>query len=286
MAEKKTELAKSSLVEEIALSKINQYVELGMVLPENFNPTNSLKKARMMLNDMKVQGKPVLEVCTKESVIQCLIDSCCKGLDYSEMQVYFIPRANIMTNLESVYGRIARAKRASRYYKPIVQYVHEGDDFQIGVDVTNGKTIIKKHETSLDNLDKPIVAAYTFVTDDNNDTEVFIMTKREWLTSWKKSSNGGAVAKEFERDMIFRTIIKKSTKSLVNANIKAIGGLPISDDDDDVPLAGDAPTVVESTTNPSVTDFVEAEEVTEAPAPQPTTEPKPESKQEVEEPEF
>ena len=268
MAEKKTELAKSSLVEEIALSKINQYVELGMVLPENFNPTNSLKKARMMLNDMKVQGKPVLEVCTKESVIQCLIDSCCKGLDYSEMQVYFIPRSNIMTNLESVYGRIARAKRASRYYKPIVQYVHEGDDFQIGVDVTNGKTIIKKHETSLDNLDKPIVAAYTFVTDDNNDTEVFIMTKREWLTSWKKSSNGGAVAKEFERDMIFRTIIKKSTKSLVNSNIKAIGGLPISDDDDDVPLAGDAPTVVESTTNPSVTDFVEAEEVVE-PTPPP-----------------
>lgn len=282
MAEKKTELAKSSLVEEIALSKINQYVELGMVLPEGFNPTNSLKKARMMLNDMKVQGKPVLEVCTKESVIQCLIDSCCKGLDYSEMQVYFIPRANIMTNLESVYGRIARAKRASRYYKPIVQYVHEGDDFQIGVDVTNGKTIIKKHETSLDNLDKPIVAAYTFVTDDNNDTEVFIMTKREWLTSWKKSSNGGAVAKEFERDMIFRTIIKKSTKSLVNANIKAIGGLPISDDDDDVPLAGDAPTVVENEENHSVTDFEEADVVEEVPEPQPASEPKPEVKNEEE----
>ena len=282
MAEKKTELAKSSLVEEIALSKINQYVELGMVLPENFNPTNSLKKARMMLNDMKIQGKPVLEVCTKESVIQCLIDSCCKGLDYSEMQVYFIPRNNIMTNLESVYGRIARAKRASRYYKPIVQYVHEGDDFQIGVDVTNGKTIIKKHETSLDNLDKPIVAAYTFVTDDNNDTEIYIMTKKEWLKSWSKSSNGAAVAKDFERDMIFRTIIKKSTKSLVNANIKAIGGLPISDDDDDVPLAGDAPTVVESTTNPSVTDFVEAEEVSEVPEPQPANEPKPEVKNEEE----
>ena len=268
MLEKKTELAKSSLVEEIALSKINQYVELGMVLPEGFNPTNSLKKARMMLNDMKVQGKPVLDVCTKESIIQCLIDSCCKGLDYSEMQVYFIPRANVMTNLESVYGRIARAKRASRYYKPIVQYVHEGDDFHIGVDVTNGKTIIKKHETSLDNLDKPIVAAYTFVTDDNNDTEIYIMTKKEWLKSWSKSSNGAAVAKDFERDMIFRTIIKKSTKSLVNSNIKAIGGLPISDDDDDVPLAGDAPTVVESTTNPSVTDFVEAEEVVE-PTPPP-----------------
>lgn len=261
MTERKTELAKSSLVEEIALSKINQYVELGMVLPPNFNPTNSLKKARMMLNDMKVQGKPVLEVCTKESIIQCLIESCCKGLDYSEMQVYFIPRGNVMTNLESVYGRITRAKRASRYYKPIVQYVHEGDTFEIGVDPTNGKTIIKKHETSLENLDKPIIAAYTYVTDDTNDTTIFIMTKKEWLKSWTKSPSGAAVAKDFERDMIYRTIIKKSTKALVNSNIKSF--VPTNEDDDDEILAGDkAPQV---TTTHSVTDYVEAEEVEEAP---------------------
>lgn len=261
MVEKKTDLAKSSLVEEVALAKINQYVELGMVLPPNFNPTNSLKKARMMLNDMKVGGKPVLEVCSKESVIQCLIDSCCKGLDYSMSQIYFIPRSNVMTNLESVYGRITRAKRASRYYKPIVQYVHEGDTFEIGVDPTNGKTIIKKHETSLENLDKPIIAAYTYVTDDNNDTNIFIMTKKEWLKSWTKSPSGAAVAKDFERDMIYRTIIKKSTKALVNSDIKPF--VPVNENDDDEILAGDkAPQV---TTTHSVTDYVEAEDVTDVP---------------------
>lgn len=259
MVEKKTELAKSSLVEEVALAKINQYVEIGMVLPEGFNPANSLKKARMMLNDMKVQGKPVLEVCTKESIIQCLIESCCQGLDYSTSQLYFIPRGNVMTNLESVYGRIARAKRASRYYKPIVQYVHEGDTFEIGVDPINGKTIIKKHETSLENLDKPIIAAYTYVTDDNNDTNIFIMTKKEWLKSWTKSPNGAAVAKEFERDMIYRTIIKKSTKSLVNSDIRPF--IPFNEHDDDEILAGDeAPHV---TTTQSFTEFDEAEDVTE-----------------------
>lgn len=235
---KSTELAKSTLVEEVALSKIQQYMDLGMVLPEGFNPANSLKKARIMLNDMKVNGKPVLEVCTQASIIQCLIDSCCKGLDYSESQVYFIPRGNVMTNLESVYGRIARAKRASKNYKPIVQYVHEDDEFEVGVNVDNGKMVIKKHETSLENLDKPIIAAYTYVTDNNGDTEIFVMTKREWITSWKKSSNGCAVAKEFERDMIFRTIVKKSTKPLVNSNIKSIG-INTSNDDDDTILAGD-----------------------------------------------
>lgn len=272
---RKTELAKSSLVEEVALAKINQYVELGMVLPDGFNPANSLKKARMMLNDMKVGDKPVLEVCTRESIIQCLIDSCCKGLDYSLNQVYFIPRKNVMTNMESVYGRIARAKRASRYYKPNCQYVHEGDVFEIGVDVTNGKTIIKKHETSLENLDKPIIAAYTFVADDNNDVEVFIMTKREWLTSWKKSASGGAVAKEYERDMIFRTITKKSTKSLVNADIKSVG-VSITDDDD-TPLAGDNVEVEAKIADHTVEDFQEAEVVEEAPAEAAKPAPQPQS---------
>lgn len=289
MAEKKTELTKSSLIEEVALVKINQYVEMGMVLPPNFNPTNSLKKARMVLNDMKVGGKPVLEICSKESVIQCLIEACCKGLDYSLSQIYFIPRGNVMTNLESVYGRITRAKRASQYYKPIVQYVHEDDTFEIGVDPTNGKTIIKKHETSLENLDKPIIAAYTYVTDDTNDTTIFIMTKKEWLKSWTKSPSGAAVAKDFERDMIYRTIIKKSTKALVNSDIKPF--VSTNENDDDEILAGDkAPQV---TTTHSVTDYVEAEDVEEAPAnvdlqtgeikPEPAQAPQPEPQKEDEE---
>ena len=223
--------------EELALVKVKEYQEAGMVLPPNFNPTNSLKKARFMLNDMKVNGKPALEACTEMSIVQCLLDSVAKGLDFSEGQIYFIPRNGVMTTMESVYGRIVRAKRASKNYKPIVQYVHEGDDFSFGPDIKTGNTVIKKHETSLENLDKPIIAAYTYVTDNDGNTEVFIMTRREWLTSWKKSPNGCAVAKEFERDMIYRSIIKKSTKSLVNANANAYFA-PLNDDDD-APLAGD-----------------------------------------------
>lgn len=239
--------------EELALVKVKEYQEAGMVLPPNFNPTNSLKKARFMLNDMKVNGKPALEACTEMSIVQCLLDSVAKGLDFSEGQIYFIPRNGVMTTMESVYGRIVRAKRASKNYKPIVQYVHEGDDFSFGPDIKTGNTVIKKHETSLENLDKPIIAAYTYVTDNDGNTEVFIMTRREWLKSWTKSSNGASVAKEFERDMIYRTIIKKSTKSLVNANTNAYFA-PLNDDDD-APLAGDRMPEVDE--QPQVEEFVE-----------------------------
>lgn len=235
--------AKPMQFEEIALAKIKTYQDAGMILPEGFNPVNSLKKARFMLNDMRVNGKPVLEVCSQASIVQCLLDSVAKGLDFSESQIYFIPRAGVMTTMESVYGRIVRAKRASKNYKPIVQYVHEGDEFLFGADVETGATKVFKHTTSLENLDKPIIAAYTYVTDNDGNTDVFIMTRKEWLKSWTKSASGGAVAKEFERDMIYRTVIKKSTKSLVNANTN-IYFSPTEEEDD--MLAGDrAPEVDE-----------------------------------------
>lgn len=253
MAEK--QLIKTDKVEEIALAKIQEYQEMGLVLPPNFNPANSLKKARFILNDMKVNGKPVLQVCSQASIVQCLLESVTKGLSYDEMQIYFIPRNGVMTNMESVYGRIVRAKRASRNYKPIVGYVHEDDEFEIGVDVETGVTKIKKHETKLENLDKPIIAAYAYVTDNDGNTEVTIMTKREWLTSWKKSPNGCAVAKEFDKDMIFRTIVKKSTKALVNSTNSVY--VPNSQDEDDAPLAGDIPTNVDMTMKEKFEDFEE-----------------------------
>lgn len=251
------QIIKSDKVEEIALAKIQEYQELGLVLPPNFNPANSLKKARFILNDMKVNGSPVLQVCSQASIVQCLLESVTKGLSYDEMQIYFIPRGGVMTNMESVYGRIVRAKRASKNYKPIVGYVHEDDEFEIGVDVETGVTKIKKHETKLENLDKPIIAAYAYVTDNDGNTEVTIMTKREWLTSWKKSPTGCAVAKEFEKDMIFRTIVKKSTKALVNS-INSVY-MPNSQDDDDAPLAGDMPTNIDMTIKEKYEDFEEVD---------------------------
>lgn len=256
--ENKKELVKPVLVEEKALAKIQAYMELGMTIPEGFSPANSLKKARFMLNDMKVGGKPVLEVCTEESVMQALLDSVAKGLDFSESQIYFIPRNNQMTTMESVYGRIVRAKRASKYYKPIVGYVHEGDIFDFGIDVNTGYTKIIEHKTSVENLDKPFIAAYAYVTDNDGNTDVFVMTRKEWLKSWTKSSNGASVAKDFERDMIYRTIIKKSTKSLVNSNVKYMGAM--IDEEDDIPLAGEISPMIDKS---KVGEVVEYEEVTE-----------------------
>ena len=80
----------------------------------------------------------------------------------------------------------------------------------------------------------------------------------------------------------FESTRKKRTNAWVSAEVGAVGGLPRSCGDEDVAWAGAAPTVVGSTTRHSVTEFVEAEEVTEVPAPQTANEPKPEVKNEEE----
>ena len=59
--------------------------------------------------------------------------------------------------------------------------------------------------------------------------------------------------------LIFRTIIKKATKSLVNSNTNNF--VPTMNEDDDMPLAGNtAPEVDDQTYTSTVTDFVEVEE--------------------------
>ena len=59
--------------------------------------------------------------------------------------------------------------------------------------------------------------------------------------------------------MIFRTIIKKATKSLVNSNSNNF--VPTIEEDDDTPLAGNtAPDVDDQTYTSTTTDFVEVEE--------------------------
>lgn len=263
MEENKTqlELANSSLVEENALAKINDYMKLGMTLPQDFNPANSLKKARLILNEMSVNGKSVFDVCSKSSIMQCLVDSCTMGLDYSLNQIYFIPRGNKMTNLESYFGRITRMKRVSPNYKPIVRFVKDGDVFIYEYETETGLTKIVKHETKIENFDNPIKYAYTYVTDADGITDVFIMSKKQWLTSWNKSPNKCVVAKEYEEDMITRTIIKKSTKNYVNSSSNSY--VSINSDDDDTPLADKAPTMNDTNEIEQHKEYADFEEVTD-----------------------
>ncbi len=229
------------------LMAVNKRCEEGMILPENFNPVNSLKQAQVTLNMMQFEGKPILEVTTKASVANCLMASCMDGMDFVKNHCWFIPRKlkapikeNVdgvevekyveLTLMEGIYGREAKMKRINPKYNAIVNFVKAGDEFEYSIDPLTGLTRIDKHTTTMANFDNDIVMAYTYTLDENNIQNVFIMSKKQWVQSWTASSNGGAVAKKYPEDFIIRTIIKKATKHIVKSNV---GGSWVNEENDE-----------------------------------------------------
>lgn len=221
--QKQQPLAKMVNRNDIAKNTLDRIAELqnsGFTMPVGYNPTNAIKSSMMIISELEDRnGVPALQCCTPQSVGRALFEMVIEGLDASRKQCYFIIRGNKLTMMPSYFGTVTQAKRVSKNYSPIVQYVHEGDKFEIGIDVKTGLKFIKKHETSPENLDKEIIYAYTYITDENNVTDVLIMTKKQWMASWAKSSmKNNSIHNEFSEDMIKRTIIKKGCKVIINSD--------------------------------------------------------------------
>ena len=66
---------------EAVTDKVTQMQEAGQLdLPKDYSAANALRGAWLMLQDMQVNGRPVLEVCTKESVSFALLKMVLDGL--------------------------------------------------------------------------------------------------------------------------------------------------------------------------------------------------------------
>src|SRR5699024_2497617 len=63
----------------------------GLALPPNYNSHNALKSAFFKLQEVKDrQNRPALEVCSKTSIANALLDMVTQGLSPAKTQCYFI----------------------------------------------------------------------------------------------------------------------------------------------------------------------------------------------------
>lgn len=220
MAEKK-EL--SILAENIVASvtkKVEGLEKAGMSFAKDFNPVNALRASMLILQDMEDKNhKLVLETCSGSSIARALFNMLCKSLDASKGQMYFIPYGDKLVCQESYFGSVTRAKRAVPDYVPVVKIIHEGDKFVMTNDVETGETKVVEHETSFENLDKPIIGAYTWAYYPNGKKDLVVMTINAIQKSWAQSSNGGVVSKKFPEEMVKRTLLRKACKMMVNTDI-------------------------------------------------------------------
>lgn len=223
-------LTKRDFVDVVA-SKVRGFIDSGeLFLPKDYSPDNALKAAWLILQStVDKDGKLALNVCTKDSIANALLDMIVQGLNPMKKQLYFIVYGNKLTCQRSYFGsmdvaQMVNPKIADWGY----EVVYEGDTFKYGIQ--NGKKTVVEHVQELDNTNKKkIKAAYCMALDkDGNPLKCEIMNIADIHQAWKQSKmnpfddkgnlKDSSTHGKFARDMALKTVINKTCKTIINAS--------------------------------------------------------------------
>lgn len=206
------------------LDKLNVYqVEGSIKLPANYNAGNALKTAWLILQETKDKaGRPVLEVCSRESIARTLMEMVMKGLSAAKKQCYFIPYGTQLALQPSYFGNLALAKNVTqgKFADPVANIIYEGDEFSYEINPATGKKRIIQHKQSMENINpESIKGAYCIYTIDGvSDVEIMTIAqiKRSWLQGQGKGNTGAHTG--FTDQMCKKTVISRACKLVVNSS--------------------------------------------------------------------
>lgn len=149
----------------------------GLVLPSNYNASNALKSAFFKLQEVRDKnGKPALEVCSRESIANSLLDMVVQGLSPAKTQCYFIVYGNQLQLNRSYFGTQAVLKRLTNVKDIWANVIFEGDVFDYEID--GGREKLLKHETKFQNRDKDVLGAYAVIKTIEDEEILTVMTRK------------------------------------------------------------------------------------------------------------
>ena len=189
-----------------------------VILPPNYDVNDAVKALYLKtIQTVDKQKRPVLEVCTRESIEQVVQNYVSKGLNIAKNQCYLVCYGNTLTLQESYFGK---QKEANAYAGITINsnVIYEGEKVNIVVR-PNGTKIIE-HTPDFSKFDtNKIVGAYAIAVNDKGEVvDSDIMTMKEIRQSWAKSSSGGTVHKEFPVEMTRKTVIARLAKKFINTS--------------------------------------------------------------------
>lgn len=222
--DEKTSIQKFENISEQVLSRIEQFQKDGsMILPKNYSVENHMKSAWLALQEVEdKEHHKALQICTKESIANSLLDMVLQGLSVSKKQGYFIVYGNKLIFQRSYFGTIALAKRAGGMVsEPVANVIYDGDDFQYEIDPKTAKVAIIKHSQKLENIDNSkIKGAYALVTLADGTTQVTIMSMQQIRAAWGQGATKGnsPAHKNFAEEMAKKTVIRRACKAIINSS--------------------------------------------------------------------
>lgn len=197
-------------------NRIKGLEEEGLKLPVNYNAANALKSAWFAIQKAQDRNKkPALEVATKESIANALLDMVVQGLSPAKTQCYFVVFGNELQLQRSYFGTQAVLKRLNNVKDIWAEVVHKDDIFKIGSN--QGRTIVKEFEPDFGNQDKSIIGAFAVIEKTDGERVYTVMTKKEIDQSWSKAKTKN-VQNDFPQEMAKRTVINRAAKSFINTS--------------------------------------------------------------------
>ena len=190
----------------------------SVILPPNYDVNDAVKALYLKaLQTTNKQGKPALDVCTRESIEQVVQNYVSRGLNVAKNQCYLVCYGNTLTLQDSYFGKQKQAT-AYAHIKQKSNVVYEGEEFSI--EVRNDATRVVNHKPDFSKwkLDKIIGAYSVAVREDGSIDNTEIMTMEEIKRSWAKSQSGGTVHKDFPVEMARKTVIARQAKGYINSS--------------------------------------------------------------------
>lgn len=195
---------------------IDRLQDDGLTLPANYNHSNALKSAFFKLQEVKDRNnKPALEVCSRGSIANALLDMVTQGLSPAKTQCYFIVYGNQLQLNRSYFGTQAVLKRLTNVKDIWANVIFEGDEFDYEID--GGREKLVKHTTNFLNRDNKILGAYAVVKTSEDEEILTVMTKKEIDASWGQAKTKN-VQNKFPQEMAKRTVINRAAKAFINTS--------------------------------------------------------------------
>lgn len=201
-----------------------------MDLPQNYSAPNALKSAWLILQGVVDKNKnPALEVCTKASIANSMLNMVIQGLNPAKKQCYFIVYGKTLTLMPSYLGNKAVCLRVDTTLLDIyAECVYEGDTLEYSI--LMGQRVIKEHSQSLANVDNAkIIGAYAIAVDkDNKPRRTELMTMAQLKTAWNQSPTkpitekghikAGSTHAVFTDEMAKKTVTNRLTKHIIGSS--------------------------------------------------------------------
>lgn len=186
-----------------------------------------MKSAWLILQNTQDRNKrPALEVCTKDSIANALLDMVVQGLNPAKKQGYFIVYGSQLTFQRSYFGTMAVTKRVAKAKSIDAAVIYEGDT--VDYEIINGRIANLKHKQQFENIDKEkIIGAYATIVLPEGEVYIELMTIAEIRQAWSKAQfwskdqdkeKEGSTHDEFKQEMAKKTVINRACKKFLNSS--------------------------------------------------------------------